>query len=1092
VLVRSWVSACLVIWASLLLMLTPSLQAKEYVLSFEERNRYEGLVKRYPRLKGAYFLHVLVDGKEVYRIDLSSGPFWNVQVKFSVENPENVTISFRLPKKAGDPILEIGNIRVRELNGGEVALKGKWVGKDVKPWFWDFAPLPAFRNGFALRPAYGAKDFCEWSFRGKLQPIANLQIRRLFEYAGCYQELGFYDDWKKISFKPRNPQPGDRVTITVRVRNAGALDAKRVKVQLKVDGKVIGSKTADIPSMKEVPFTFTWRATEGFHCFVAYADPDGEIPETRKDDNWLLRTLVVGEVRKAHPYLLFRRDYISKLRRWLGNPPKWYARYYEDIKQDAGWIEPDECSGVAGLEEPRALVAAANGLLSLVEPDFKPKKKVEDQWVTVKDSTLTRAKKFLMTMWQFHRGWFSDAPCSIAFYAQTYDFIADRLSPEEDKEVRRRLARAVEERVKELWSNSDPRSRKGPPPPREKSFYPVRRRAYTQGSYIEACAIVVGALALAGHPKADEWLHFGLNAIDEEILREMTTPFGYYREGHGYMAMAESRSGAVCWLALENIGASPFELYPLAEKMHELFLRDRMPNGWCPPINDNRATSTIPQVLYVSLYTAPSTRAAAMWDWKTQTHIPRGTLPDSHYGCLFLLFDTPEKDKLPSSPPPWTPTQFLGDYLVFRSDWSPDAAYLCLNTKHFPTTSASHDQGDHNSFLMYAKRAFLAIDAGYGNTAGRLIHLVRGWCRGSRYAHNMILVDGQRPRSYHKSPYVYPNAPFPRNTFTTKFFDFGESVLEQWEFRNERGETCVLNHRRSVLFPHTSPSPAQHYFIVADRLESLTDNVHTYEFVLNGNCRYPYLNPRRLGDFVQSPASVDAVRKANNLTVERKPEGVEARWVIQNSDGQDVAFRAFFPISPQSVEVTTGDGWLGYLRPIARNKYLVLRKEGVRHASFLAILYPDLMNDPNDDVSFGRTERGARLTFKDGKTHVVELKDLKPEPATKGLYPDILFYELSPEGELNVIFFARGKEISLKDFELKASAPVNVLALDFRKAGKASGYISVSKPVTLKIRSSANYNQATLDGRELRSSFANGWLTLEGVTGAGRLLLLSN
>ena len=131
-----------------------------------------------------------------------------------------------------------------------------------------------------------------------------------------------------------------------------------------------------------------------------------------------MRVLVVGDVRKAHPYLLFRRDYISKLRKWLENPPEWYASYYRDIKRTAGWIDPDQRTGAGRFEEVRSIVASANGLLSLVEPDFKPKKKVEGKWVTVKGSTQQRTKEFLMRMWKFFHGWFSDAPCSLAVTTQ--------------------------------------------------------------------------------------------------------------------------------------------------------------------------------------------------------------------------------------------------------------------------------------------------------------------------------------------------------------------------------------------------------------------------------------------------------------------------------------------------------------------------------------------------------------------------------------------------------------------------------------------------------------------------------------------------
>ena len=51
-----------ILGASFLLMLAHSLQASDYILSFEERDRYEGLAEKYPHMKGRYFFYVFVDG----------------------------------------------------------------------------------------------------------------------------------------------------------------------------------------------------------------------------------------------------------------------------------------------------------------------------------------------------------------------------------------------------------------------------------------------------------------------------------------------------------------------------------------------------------------------------------------------------------------------------------------------------------------------------------------------------------------------------------------------------------------------------------------------------------------------------------------------------------------------------------------------------------------------------------------------------------------------------------------------------------------------------------------------------------------------
>jgi len=1064
-------------------------RATEYTLSFEERDRYESR-----KAPGNWLLQVWVDATKAHEIDVSAtGPLWNERIVIDVLDPRKVRLSFRLTcttPAVDDPEVEIGNIRVKDARGGELALIGQWTPVRTDPWFllqrWSYEPFPAFRDGLSLRRAYGIRTGAgsphgEWRFEGRITPVANLQIRRLFEYAGCYQELGFYDDWKNVSFTPRHPAPGERTTITARVRNTGALDVHGARVHLLVDGQLAETKRVDVASASEAEATFDWTAAEGFHSLLVRIEAPPAIPETRLDDNWLLRTLVVGDVRHAHPYLLFDEGDVASLTVRLARGPA----NLRTTKLLSGREQPE---GKGRSEETRAIAAAHNALLSLVEPGFRP---LGPGNGPVSQSTRDRAIAFLKTVWDFPRGHFSDAPCALVHYAEAYDWVARTLTEDDNREIRRRLARAIDERVRELWSDDDPRFRKGPPRTREESFYPARHRGYNQGTYIDACAIVLGALALTGEDGAELWLHFGLNAIDEEILREMTTPNGYYREGHAYTQMAESRSGAACWMALARIGAPPFELFPGAGKIHELFLRDRMPNGWSPPLNDSRGDEPLPQLLYAPLYPDPATAAAARWDWANRNPNQRGAMVSSHYGNLSLLADRSEAAAPPAAPPPWAPTQFLGDHLVFRSDWSQDAAYFCLNTKHNPTTSASHDQVDKGSFLFYARKAYLAVDPGYGNTAGRaLIGTVSNWCRGADnpYNHNAIVVDGQRPTASHRSPYVYPSSPFPENTFTTGFLDFGESVLNEWSYLDPARdrEPCVVNHRRSVLFVHPSSRPADHYAIVVDTLESLTDNTHSFDLVLNGNCR-------RQSDLIDNPGRIDDVPLADNLTVTETGGGLEARWLVENADREDVTFHAFFAApAPERIKATTGDGWLAYLSPVARNKYLDAKVDGVRNVQFLTILYPDLLNDADDDVVLRRIGRGAELTFADGKVDSIGIHDGQAYARIDGdTDGEIVFQQRSPAGKLEALFLARGSKAKWGENGVNASGTLEILALDFRDLKEIRGYLSVASPVDLELRLGVPIQEAYFNGKKVRLSRDSNTVHLRDVKGSGELRLMA-
>jgi len=251
----------------------------------------------------------------------------------------------------------------------------------------------------------------------------------------------------------------------------------------------------------------------------------------------------------------------------------------------------------------------------------------------------------------------------------------------------------------------------------------------------------------------------------------------------------------------------------------------------------------------------------------------------------------------------------------------------------------------------------------------------------------------------------------------------------------------------------------------------LTDNRHTFEFILNGNCRRPYYHDKQPGDFVTTPKRVEDVPLADNLKVEKRGGGLEARWLIENADGKDVAFRAFFAApAPEKIQATTGDGWLAYVRPVARNKYLSAKVEGTRNARFLTVLYPDLVNDARDDVKMERVGDGAKLMFPNGNVHVIRIKS--EEQAEKGEKEtsdaDIVFYEKSPAGKVEACFLTRGSSLDLGEKTVITSAKVNTLSLDFRKSGEVRGYLSAAEEVTLNLRIGASCGEAAFNGRLMK------------------------
>jgi hypothetical protein len=97
----------------------------------------------------------------------------------------------------------------------------------------------------------------------------------------------------------------------------------------------------------------------------------------------------------------------------------------------------------------------------------------------------------------------------------------------------------------------------------------------------------------------------------------------------------------------------------------------------------------------------------------------------------------------PSAPPPGSASRFLrhNAFAVLRSDWTPQSAWLLLNSERTPSRSP-HEQADQTSFSFFARGAYLAIDPGDGRDCG-----TDGdrWLRSSA-AHNLVLVDGSGPR----------------------------------------------------------------------------------------------------------------------------------------------------------------------------------------------------------------------------------------------------------------------------------------------------------------------------------------------------------
>ena len=90
--------------------------------------------------------------------------------------------------------------------------------------------------------------------------------------------------------------PGEVMTVSVKVVNIGDVGAENVSVQMSIDGDVekvqtlrtVGNESDDIKTV-----IFTWVAEEGGHHITVQLDPDDTVPESSEDNNALTQFIDV-------------------------------------------------------------------------------------------------------------------------------------------------------------------------------------------------------------------------------------------------------------------------------------------------------------------------------------------------------------------------------------------------------------------------------------------------------------------------------------------------------------------------------------------------------------------------------------------------------------------------------------------------------------------------------------------------------------------------------------------------------------------------------------------------------------------------------
>ncbi len=325
---------------------------------------------------------------------------------------------------------------------------------------------------------------------------------------------------------------------------------------------------------------------------------------------------------------------------------------------------------------------------------------------------------------------------------------------------------------------------------------------------------VYGGLGLAAFALSDyagddstpaDWAGRAFQMVAQTLDFQIDGTDGGYAEGPFY-----ARYAADLYLPylLALKGRAGIDLFrdPKVEKMHDWSVNLRLPNGRRPNIDDGHIDDFYGHYLAA----VDDDGGVHRWDWENNEaglYVREFSEMDA-----IAFYD----DRIEARPPDRGPSIFMptaGD-AVFRSDWSADATYMLLRGEHGNARERGlgHEHPDETSFLIYAGREMLSLDAGYINFPNHnKVNKGRN--------HSLVLVDGDGPplRTVGDVSVGGGNDAFLENFYTSHFIDYAE-VRARYE------DVDVL---RRVMFVGRS------YFIVADELRG--DREHLYEWRLHGN-----------------------------------------------------------------------------------------------------------------------------------------------------------------------------------------------------------------------------------------------------------------
>lgn len=387
----------------------------------------------------------------------------------------------------------------------------------------------------------------------------------------------------------------------------------------------------------------------------------------------------------------------------------------------------------------------------------------------------------------------------------------------------------------------------------------------------------------------DQWSSYAWNDLFGDSGRgtpryfdQMVAADGVYKEGQSYY-QDSFRMLVPFFLAEKRVAGQDAFALPRVRKAFSAEPKLMMPDGSAPTVDTGWRQAQVSGGFGEWVAPQYPDDHSLLWGWQREGQ----PVPGADQWYSIINYDA---TLVHSAAPPRSPTQFLtsNQYAVLRSDWSPDAKYLLLNSERVPDRSP-HEQPDQTSFALFADGAYLAVDPGDGRNCPGGDSYDR-----SAQAHNLVLVDGKGPRT----TWDYTTALDPATldlTGATPNLSYADTGMTYG--------ASGAHITRGVLMPHGD------YAVVLDELSSTAQ--HQYDWQLH---------------LADSP---------ENLTV----DGDKASWHTTNPAGRTVTLDTYVA-GPPGASWHQGVGVTNYTSGTCVNHPYVQVRSEATNARYAAVLYP--------------------------------------------------------------------------------------------------------------------------------------------------------